>query len=249
MSKILTIFAAFFTLAFMIGNVFAQGSEKQQILDINLHYNKDEVTLVSVNRRLGFLPDYLNQPEKGYSLIVYSQDDKELFKVKFNFPLELSFVPPPRSDSEKVVEGFKPLTEADMTITIPALEDAVKFKVFDSGGKEILSHDLGLLTKPELLKRGAGFLSPISWPWEVFLLSLGAIIFFTSAYIFLHKTGRKLIAAILIILGAATLAFLAFTVNSKLPKLKQVETQPNRNVNMESTQGAKESPKDLPSPF
>ena len=130
--------------------VHAQDFPKQQVLDVNLNYNNGQVTLTSVNRREGYLPDYLNQPTEGYTLIIFDKDQKEQFRVKFNFPLEII--------TEDITQGtgsVQTLTEADTTVVAPAHENAQKLEILDPIGAKVLEHNLEVIVDPKLAERGA----------------------------------------------------------------------------------------------
>lgn len=120
---------------------FAQNQQKQTVIDFNLHYKNKQVNIVSIDKRQGFLPDYLNQPQKGYTLQLLDGSTKELFKVKFNFPTTIL------SDdfSSKQASGsVQELSEADQTITTPYLADAKKVYILNPNGQVIASQELNL---------------------------------------------------------------------------------------------------------
>lgn len=137
----------------VIWTVHAQEYPKQQVLDINLHYKDNQVTLTSIDKRLGFLPDYLNQPESGYSLQLLDTEQKELFKVKFNFPTEV--ITEDFSNPQQVTGSVQTLSEVDQTITVPALENATTLVVLDPSGQKLLEHNLSVIVDPNLAERGA----------------------------------------------------------------------------------------------
>lgn len=132
---------------------FAQDYQKQSVLDINLHYKENQVTLTSVDRREGFLPDYLNQPETGYTLQILDKDAKELFKVKFNFPLEI--ITEDFSNPQQATGSVQTLSEVDHTVTVPAFENATTLVVFAPSGQKLLEHNLSLIADPKLAQRDA----------------------------------------------------------------------------------------------
>ncbi len=223
-------------------------SDKQEVLDVTLHYKDKAVSIVSIDRREGFLPDYLNQPKNGYSLAVVDKDNGEVFKVKFNFPLQVIYEQDIRPNAVNVNKNVpEELKEAKTMVTVPLIENSTKIKVYDPNNKEVLDQELGLITTNQAINRSA--IPQIPWPWKVFWLSLGAIVFFVAAYIFLHVTGRKTLAVISIVLGAAALGLLALTVNSKLPEIKQISSNSNRGIDAEKIKGmTRDFPTNLSSP-
>lgn len=128
----------------------AQGFQKQEVLQVSLHYKDSAVTLNSVEKQQGFLPDYLNQPDTGYILQIIDSSGQKLFDVKFNFPLEII-----TEGGQQQPGSIRKLSEADRILTIPSLESAQKFQVFDSQGQMILEHNLAVIVDPELPNRGA----------------------------------------------------------------------------------------------
>ncbi len=130
-----------FVLLLSSSPVFAQQAQKQTVLDFNLHLKNNRVSIVSIDKRQGFLPDYLNQTQKGYILQLLDGGTKELFKVKFNFPTTIF------SDdfSGKQASGsVQTITEADTAVTTPYLPDAKKAYISDPDGKVIASQNLNL---------------------------------------------------------------------------------------------------------
>ena len=125
---------------------------KNQVLDINLHYKDNQIALNSIDKRQGFLPDYLNQPSSGYALQILDKDSKELFKAKFNFPLQVISEGLPNQGTGGSVKN---LSEVDKTITVPSSENAQKLLVLDPDGNQLLEHNLAPLVDPNLSNRGA----------------------------------------------------------------------------------------------
>lgn len=111
----------------------AQDTTKtQQVLDVNLHYNKGTVTLTSIDRREGYLPNYINKPRLGYKLAIFDKNNKEVFLTIFEFPLTVAGLKGPATVRE----------EADITITTPVFEDAQKLVVYSPEGKTLVERNL-----------------------------------------------------------------------------------------------------------
>lgn len=134
------------------GTVFAQGADKQNVIDVNLHFKNNEITLGSVDKRLGYVPDYLNQPEEGYSLQIFDQNARTLFTVKFNFPLQRIVEKLPQQETGGSIQNQ---SETDKTITVPAFNNAQKLIVTDAKGEKLLEHELAPLVDPQLPNRPA----------------------------------------------------------------------------------------------
>lgn len=163
----------------------AQEPPQQPVLGINLHYKDKQVTVTSVEKRLGFLPDYLNQPQEGYTLAVYGKDSSELFKVKFNFPLQV--FTDDFSDRQKPKGKVETLTEANTTVTVPVFENAQRLEILDPQGQTVALHNLSIIVDPNIEKAAE---TPLitHWPWVgafvVFLVlvvvSIGSFLVFIN---------------------------------------------------------------------
>lgn len=162
------------------GPAFAQDFPKQDVLDANLHYKDGQVALTSVDKRQGYVPDYLNQPTEGYTLTVFDKKSAQLFQVKFNFPLQVHT--DDFSDPANPKGSVETLTEADTTVTIPVFANAQKLQVTEPDGSIVVSHDLSLIVDPNLAKRGAtpGFLLDLK-PWLIILGILGILALLVAA--------------------------------------------------------------------
>ena len=144
----------------------AQNFPKQDVLDVNLNYKDGQVTLTSVDKRQGYIPDYLNQPTEGYTLTVFDGQSAQLFSVKFNFPLQIHT--DDFSDPQNPKGEVQTLTEADTTITVPVQVEARKVQVAEPDGSIVASHDLSIIVDPKLAERGAtkpGIPGLNLWPW------------------------------------------------------------------------------------
>lgn len=147
----LILFYLFSLLLIFTSTVFAQNQQKQNILDITLHYKSGEITLVSMETRQGYLPDYFNQPDNGYTMQVLDKSSIETFKVKFNFPLQI--ISENFGNATNTVNSNEILDETDQTITIPALPEAQMLIIFDPDGKKILEQDLSVIVNPNLTSK------------------------------------------------------------------------------------------------
>lgn len=139
-------------LVVIITPIYAQETQKQSVLDIKLHYQNSEVALTSIDKRQGFIPDYLNQPQNGYTLQINDKSNNELFRVKFNFPTQIISEKLPDKETGGTIQN---LTEVDKTITTPSFESSQKLVVTDQNGQTILEHDFAPIVDPNLTNRGA----------------------------------------------------------------------------------------------
>lgn len=185
------ILIALFTIYHLLFTIpaLAQEFPKQDILDVNLNYKDGQVTLTSVDKRQGYVPDYLNQPQESYTLTVFDKAQAQLFSVKFNFPLQVHT--DDFSDPQNPKGHVQTLTEADATVTIPLFENAQKLQVVEPDGSIVVSHDLSLIVDPNLAQRGAtpGFLLDLK-PWLIILGVLGLLALLVLAptlWRFLHS--------------------------------------------------------------
>lgn len=128
-----------FSLLILVSPVAAQDADKQELIDFNLHYAGGTVTLTSIDRRQGFLPNISPNDESTYSLKIYADSGKELNSTLFNFPLQIT-----NRTGDTLV-----LQEADKTVTTPFFQDAKNFKVTDPKGTVVLEESLSFVVNPE----------------------------------------------------------------------------------------------------
>ena len=120
-------------------SIFAQETNKQNVLDVNLNYKDGHVTVVSVEKRQGYLPDNKNQPSEGYELTILGKNQEEIAKIVFNFPLNFTSPDPLPGQAGT---GGKTLTEASYRITVADEASASSLVVKDSEGKVVAEQPL-----------------------------------------------------------------------------------------------------------
>ena len=133
---------------------YAQDYQKQEILDVKLHYESGQVTLTSIEKRLGFLPDYRSQPETGYALQILNLSSRELFKVKFQFPTQI--IGDDFSNPQQPTGTVQTRETVDYTVTVPIFEDAQKMLLTDPDGKKLIERDIAVVINPQIIEPRRG---------------------------------------------------------------------------------------------
>ena len=166
--------------------VRAQQYQKQEILDVNLHYKDKQVSVVFIEKRLGFLPDYRNQPEKGYTAVLQDKRNEELFKVLFDFPL-YQFVD--TFDKKTPEGGLIVRNEVDYTLALPYMGNATKLTISDPDGQTLITKELTkeALVVPKAEVKKEGILARIGNWFKGFFAKIGS--FFKN--IFPKKESQK----------------------------------------------------------
>lgn len=181
MSKVLSLFLIIIATLISSGVVSAK-TDKQPIMDVSMRYSYGSITINSINQSIGYLPDYKIQPDMGYSLVTYDKDNNELFRVRFNFPLSIHTDDPLDRTKSEVIN----LKQADVTITIPGLDNTTKLRVFNTSEKVALEYDLSPLIKNTSKDKN----SVLNQPTAV-IVSLIAVIAFISWVVFRFIRKRK----------------------------------------------------------
>ena len=141
---ILVVYLAF--LALGPKNIYAQEYQKQEILEFELQYQNEKVSLNSVTKKQGFSPDSRVQPERGYVMQILDKSSQELTKVVFNFPLQE--IREDFSNPNEPTSSIENLTESTAVITIPIFENAHKMIILNPQGQQILENDLSAILDP-----------------------------------------------------------------------------------------------------
>ena len=127
----------------LINLVFA--ATQEDLIVISLDYDKGNISLSRFSIEKGFFNDPI-QPDGGYKIELRSCD-KILYEQKFNFPLEVRFVPPREWFDEEGNQIYIP-DEEEVRITIdtasvelyfPYFENYDNIKVYDADGNEVLN--------------------------------------------------------------------------------------------------------------
>lgn len=125
----------------------AQNSTTEEVLDLNLHYNQGKITVNSLDKGQGYLPDTENQPQNGYELQLLDNGANELFKIKFNFPLQV--VTDEFNTQGQPRGSIKTLQEGSMKVTIPLKQNAAKILVIDPQKQVVLEQELSSIKAQE----------------------------------------------------------------------------------------------------
>lgn len=126
----------------IIGNAFAQTT--QEILSVNLHYSNPNVQITSIEKKTGFLTDVNTQPETGYTLQILNYDSKELYKIKFEFPIQVI------SDDFSNTENSESKIEDQVkySLNVPVFENAQKIVILDQQGNTAAQKNIAVLINP-----------------------------------------------------------------------------------------------------
>ena len=137
-------FIVFFILCSAI--VFAQ--QNKIYYSLTLEYTKGEILKKDMFLIESPEQDYKNQPGEGYSLILKSFKEEELFSMKFNFPLKkINDAPVDWFDKEgqqiivpTVTE--KELDRASIALSVPYFKNGKTIEIYDKSNKLKLSIDV-----------------------------------------------------------------------------------------------------------
>ncbi len=109
---------------FLSFNVFA---DLQKVFVLELNYNKGEVKENGLYVTPIFYNEKKDQPENKYLLKLISNQDEELFNLKFDFDLRVFDI-----------LGITSLDEGNFTFYIPYSKEARNIEVFNPEGEKIL---------------------------------------------------------------------------------------------------------------
>lgn len=123
MNKKLVIFINIFTVLISV-LVFA---DMQRVFVLELNYNKGEVKENNLYVTPIFYNEKKDQPENRYLLKLISDQNEELFKLKFDFSLEVFDIP-----------GIYSLDQGNFTFYIPYSKNAKNVEIYNPNGKKIL---------------------------------------------------------------------------------------------------------------
>lgn len=124
---------------FSAAPAYAQSSQKQDLIDFNLHNSDGTVTIKSVDRRQGFLTNITTSSSGSYKLVVYGENSKELTSVNFVFPEAVT-----NRTGDTVL-----LKESETTVTTLFYANAASFKVFDPQSRVAAQQSLSFVVNPE----------------------------------------------------------------------------------------------------
>lgn len=146
MKKIITATLVIAFACLNVSTVTAQSTEKKRVLNINIKLTNNNVSIESIKNIEGFIPDYLTQPETGYSLTLLNKDSKKIFAVKFVFPENIIAE---GFSAEEATGSTQTLTETETSIILPALEEAQKVEVYNPDNQKVAEQNLKTIANPE----------------------------------------------------------------------------------------------------
>lgn len=143
MSKKLIIIAFIFFLTFLAQSAYAQNDQKQRAFNIALHYENKQVEIVYAETVDTVLPNYKGQPDDGYQLKLLDSENKELFSLRFNFPLRI-FIDEPNGTASS-----QEITKTEYRIITPYFKNTAKIIVVDQEEKTVAQKNVDqVLVKP-----------------------------------------------------------------------------------------------------
>ncbi len=120
--------------------VVAQTAEKQDLIAVQVNYKDGEVTITSVEKRSGYLPDGKNEPTQGYQVVLLDKNGKDLAKRVFNFPTEITA---PEIPGQPLSQSIT-LKEASTIVTLKDNPAVASLVVKDPEGKVVAQQALSL---------------------------------------------------------------------------------------------------------
>ena len=120
---------------FLIPSIYAESSKINQL---NLNFDNGKIKLLDKTQTIGYYPDRLIQPETGYSLIVFSENQK-LYSFKF--------IPPYTEHTDywednKNLGGVDIRKKFDFSLIVPSYDNEKKIIIYDEFFKEQETIDL-----------------------------------------------------------------------------------------------------------
>lgn len=114
-------------------NVFA---DLQKVFVLELNYNKGMIKENSLYVTPIFYNEEKDQPVDGYLLNLISNQDKELFRLNFYFPLEVYDIP-----------GKFFLDQVNITLYVPYTKEAKNIEIFNPNGEQMLNINIERFVK------------------------------------------------------------------------------------------------------
>jgi len=120
-------------------------AQENKIYVLNIHYDRGDIVLNSIEVKNGFAPDYRIQPEIGYRIDVVSFTNKVLFSFKTEIPI--IFLSPkvenPIYFSLPDQEGLPEVPEEqDITLLIPYFEEGKEINVYNPQNVKVSTIDI-----------------------------------------------------------------------------------------------------------
>ncbi len=111
----------------------------EEILEIQLNYDKNanpQISLGKIQRKNGYAPKY-DQKNTKYKLVLYDNQDKEIYSLGFNIS-GVIMGPPPLKGEIMVKESRLVRTNLSATLTVPWFINAAKLTILDSAGSDLV---------------------------------------------------------------------------------------------------------------
>jgi hypothetical protein len=119
--------------------LLAQVAYADEIIVVNMHYEKGKVSVTDKTEKYGYYPDRKIQPDSGHRAEIVSADDEVLYDFTFEVPLEHY------TDMQmegQLQGGLVIVDSVDFALILPSLPNAKKINFYDEKEEKILTVDL-----------------------------------------------------------------------------------------------------------